>query len=97
MSNGTGPSRAPYIIICSGEIDTIIATTPALKIQAASNAAKALTSFYGDKLTAADTQPISDLQHKMMDSLPKVKKADADAMVAEMFALLHELEDSQQG
>lgn len=96
MSNGTGQSKAPYIIICSGEIDVLAAgsqSVSVLKVKAASDAARNLVSYYGDRLTAEDTQPISHLQHTMMEALPSVKKAAAEMMVSEMFDLLHALED----
>jgi hypothetical protein len=65
MANGTGQSKAPYIIICSGEINLAAARDALGRMQAASNCAAALVTYYGEKLTLADTQPISELQHDM--------------------------------
>lgn len=94
MSNGeAGGSRAPYIIICNGRINLLEAKGSGGKIQAASGAASALVTYYGDQLSSEDTKPISDLQHEMMDNMGKWTKAEAKAKVAEMFALLDALEE----
>lgn len=90
-----GPSEAPYIIICSGRIDRLVAasqTKEALQIKAASDAARNLVVFYRDQVTIDDTGPISDLQHEMMDNFGKWSKVDTDAKIDEMFALLDALE-----
>lgn len=94
MSNGQ--SKAPYIIICSGRIDFLAASTKQEQIQAASNAARNLVVFYGDRVTAEDTGPISDLQHEMMDNMSHTgqwTKSQTEAKVDEMFALLDALEE----
>lgn len=94
MSNG-GPvgSRAPYIIICQGRIGVLNAKTDGDKLQAASDCAAALVSYYGEKLTLEQTEPISDLQHSMMDNFDSWTKDDANLAVASMFVLLDDLED----
>lgn len=88
-----GGSRAPYIIICNGRIDIGVAKNGFEMIRAASRAATDLVSYYGDKLTASDTLPISDLQHQMMDIVnARAVNYSASEMVDEMFALLDALE-----
>ena len=92
MANGQ--SKAAYIIICSGRIDVEVAANSKQKIKAASDAARNLVTFYGDQVTGAETAPISDLQHEMMDNMNTWSKSQADAKVAEMFDLLDALEDA---
>lgn len=94
-------SRAAYIIICNGRINLRAARDPLGRIQAASNCAAALVTYYGERCSQEDTQPISDLQHAMMDmvngdSMP-AGKHHPDEMVDEMFALLEQLEDRMEG
>lgn len=87
-------SRAPYIIICQGRIDVALAKNGFEMIQAASRTAANLVTYYGDKLTNADTRPISDLQHAMMDAVnSRNVTRNASEMVDDMFALLDALED----
>lgn len=98
MSNGgVGGSRAPYIIICQGRIGVLNAKADGDRLQAASDSAAALVSYYGDKLTQAQTDPISGLQHSMMDNFDSWTKSDVDTAVASMFALLDDLEDEMEG
>lgn len=97
MANGTGQSKAAYIIICSGRIDVEAATTSVLRLKAASDTARNLVVFYGDKVTEADTLPISELQHEMMENMRKWGNAKAHTKVAEMFELLDALEDKFEG
>jgi hypothetical protein len=95
-----GGSRAPYIIICQGRIDLALATSGFEMIRASSRAAANLVTYYGDKLSYADTRPISDLQHVMMDVVSGKTTAGSHAtdfqsaseMVDEMFGLLDALE-----
>lgn len=92
-----GGSRAPYIIICQGRIDLLVAKNGMERILAASRAAAALVTYYGDKLTDQDTFPISGLQHDMMEEMDGGLKGErADMMVDEMFALLDALEDKME-
>lgn len=97
-------SRAPYIIICQGRIDVALAKNGFEMIQAASRCAANLVTYYGEKLSNADTRPISDLQHAMMDVVSAQKTAGSHAtgfqtaseMVDEMFALLDALEKKME-
>lgn len=87
-------SRAPYIIICNGRIELALAKSGFEMIRVASRAATNLVTFYGEQLTDADTRPISDLQHKMMDVVSSRNATHSSIeMVDEMFALLDALED----
>ena len=89
-------SKSPYIIICNGRIEVDAATKVPEKIRAASNAAMNLVQFYelhGAPITVEDTTPISDLQHEMMDNLKTLTKSQANAVIAQMFALLDALEE----
>jgi hypothetical protein len=92
MANGTGQSKAPYIIICAGRIDLAAAKNGIERIQAASRAAANLVTYYGDKLTFEDTAPISTVQHAMMEELQTRRRLDVDDLVDEMFVLLDALE-----
>jgi len=93
-------SRASYIIICDGRINLALAKNGFEMIRAASRAATNLVTHYGDKVTNADTKPISDLQHQMMDVVsgtqtPGSHVSDfqsASDMCDSMFALLDALE-----
>jgi hypothetical protein len=89
-------SQANYIIICKGRIRAGQAKSAAEKIIAASDCAtelvKHIDTMNPGKLSNADTNPISELQHEMMDNVGKWSKAEADAAVVEMFDLLDELE-----
>lgn len=87
-------SRAPYIIICNGRIEVEASKKPEEKIRAASNAAMNLTSYYGERCTAAQTTPISDLQHQMMGNLNRWNTLEVNAAITQMFDLLDELEDA---
>ena len=89
-----GQSKAAYIIICDGRIGVAVARDPLGRIQAASNCAAALVTYYGDRLGLADTEPISNLQHEMMELATGKQRKNPDEMVAQMFTLLDELEDS---
>ena len=89
-------SKSPYIIICNGRIEVDTATKVPEKIRAASNAAMTLVQFYelrGAPITVDDTQPISDLQHEMMNHLKTLTKSQANALITQMFALLDALEE----
>lgn len=101
MSNGTGQSKAPYIIICAGRIDLLAAapgTQPFQRqLKAASDAACNLVSYFGDRLTAEQTAPISRLQHSMMDNFDKWGAHEAEIAIEQMFELLDELEDQMSG
>lgn len=95
----TSGSRAPYIIICNGRIESALAPNGYQMIRAASNCATALVAYYGERLTYADTKPISELQHEMMDLVSgraiartRQQPISADEMVDQMFALLDQLE-----
>lgn len=100
MSQPPAGSRAPYIIICSGRIAAAATDDPVQKLKAASDCATALVCHlaivHGDDLTSTDTQPISDLQHFMMDNLLTLKKDEAEVKVKEMIGLLYQLEDKFQ-
>lgn len=95
MSNGSGQSKAPYIIICSGRIDVRAAGGSAKqqRLKAASDAARNLVSYYRDKVTGEQTQPISALQHEIMDNIDTWNNHEVDNAVTLMFELLDELED----
>lgn len=105
MANGDPPSgsRAPYIIICAGRIDVALSRSGFEMIRAASRCAADLVSYYGDRLTDADTKAISDLQHDMMDivegkttmRMPAPPNTSAE-MVDEMFARLDALEQKMK-
>lgn len=105
MSTPEGGSRAPYIIICNGRIDLAAAKNGTEAIQAASSAAMRLTSYYGDKVSRADTYAISKLQHEMMELLTGNAPAgthangfrSASEMADEMFAQLDKLEKQHEG
>lgn len=88
-----GGSRAPYIIICNGRIDLAASRNGVDRVQAASRAATNLVMYYGERLTAVDTEPISRVQHAMMDRLSQRGIAGVDDLVDQMFALLDALED----
>ena len=99
MSNGVVGSRSPYIIICNGRIAVALASNGFEMIRAASQTATNLVIYYGDKLSYADTNPISDLQHEMMslvDGSRGKSLKSADETVDEMFALLDALENKFQ-
>lgn len=106
MANGetVGASRAPYIIICNGRIELAVAPNGFQMLRAASNCATALVTYYGQRLTDADTKPISNLQHEMMEVVEGHKSTgthstgfrNADEMVDEMFALLDALEQKMK-
>jgi adenosylmethionine-8-amino-7-oxononanoate aminotransferase len=85
-------STASYIIICAGRIELAAARNGTEQIKAASGAAMNLVTYYGDKLSDADTKPISQLQHAMMDRLTERGLQGSDDLVDEMFALLDALE-----
>lgn len=95
MSNGQ--SKAPYIIICGGRIAVLEAKGTHAQLKAASDAAVGLTTYYGERCTATQTAPISQLQHDMMDNFNTWNKQEADAAIDEMFELLNELEDEMHG
>ena len=90
-------SQANYIIICKGRIDILLANTYMDKIGFASACATDLVKHIEvtrpGELPEEDAKKISDLQHVMMESIPTVKKSEAEAMVADMFTLLDALED----
>jgi hypothetical protein len=97
MSQPPSGSRAPYIIICSGRIAASATNDPVQKLKAISDCATALVSHlavvHGDQLTFEDTQPISDLQHEIMDGLHEFSKDDAEEKVRDMVRLLYRLEN----
>lgn len=90
-------SKAPYIIICSGRIDVLNAAKNQDKLKAASDTARHLTSYYGERCTAEQTTPISELQHQMMENFKTWNKAQTNQAVTDMFALLDALEDEMGG
>lgn len=96
MSNGTGQSKAPYIILCGGRIHVLNSKDHKDKLQAASDAAVGLTSYYGKRVTAEQSTPISDLQHQMMDNFDVWSKTEAEQAVTDMFALLDALEEEME-
>lgn len=74
-------------------------------IRSASRTAANLVTYYGDRLTDADTKPISDLQHEMMDVVEGMRTPgthstadfrDSAEMVNEMLALLDALEQKMK-
>src|ERR1043165_5145169 len=93
-------SRASYIIICDGRIDLAIAKNGFEMIRAASRTATNLVTYYGEQVTNADTKPISDLQHQMMDVVSGTQTPGSHAkdfqsasdMCDTMFVLLEALE-----
>lgn len=91
-------SLADYVIICDGRIDVAISSNGFHRIRAASRTATELLKFYGDRVTDADAQPISNLQHEMMDLVEgkPSKRISADDMVDQMFGLLEALEDKMK-
>ena len=95
-------SRAPYIIICNGRIELGTSINQFERLRAASRCAAALATYYGDRVTLADTLPISDLQHEMMDLVngkPTTRGRQvksADEMIDEMFARMEALEDKME-
>jgi hypothetical protein len=97
MANGTGQSKAPYIIICGGRIDVLNAKTKEDKLQAASSAAVRLVTYFGNKLNAIQTAPISNLQHQIMENLSTWNRSRAEQGVTDMFALLDALENEMEG
>lgn len=100
MANGSGQSRAPYIIVCAGRIDVLEAapgTQPHQRqLKAASDTARNLVSYFADRLTAEQTTPISKLQHSMMDNFDRWGPHEVEIAVAQMFELLDELEDQMR-
>lgn len=90
-------SQANYVVICEGRIDLLNAGRLTDKLQAASSAASALVRHIDimnpGKLKDADTKPVSDLQHYMMDNFHTMKAREVKEKCAEMFALLDALED----
>lgn len=90
-------SLANYIVICKGRIRLGTAKSVGDKLRAASDAAtelvKHIDTMHEGQLTTADTKPISDLQHYMMDNMDKMRADEADQKVTEMFALLDALEE----
>jgi hypothetical protein len=101
MSEVPPASRATYIIICNGRIGVALASSGFEMIRAASQTATNLMMYYRDRLSYADTEPISKLQHEMMDAVSGTRPAGTGAngfknsseMVDEMFALFDALED----
>ena len=91
-------SRSAYIIICNGRIEVDAAKHPRDRVRqiisAASRAAANLTTYYGERLTAEQSTPISDLQHEMMDNAGEWSIPETETKVTQMFALLNELEDA---
>jgi hypothetical protein len=96
-------SRAPYIIICNGRIELGTAANQFQKLRAASSCAAALVTYYGNRIGLADTLPISELQHEMMDLVngntmqrTRQQPKSADEMVDEMFVHLDALEKKME-
>lgn len=102
MANGGGVvgSRAPYIIICNSRIAVRAAVNdPIAQIQAVSQGATNLVTYYGEKLSDADTKPISTIQHDMMDEVSgrfPLSKMRAEALVNQMFNELDALEEKMK-
>ena len=92
--------QATRTIICNGRIDLALAKNGFEMIRAASRAATNLVTYYGDRVSYADTKAISDLQHQMMDvvqgqTTPGSHASDfqsASDLCDDMFALLDALE-----
>lgn len=98
MPKPRGHNPSIYIIICGGRINNLRAVSPQDKIGAASECAVRLVSqlelLYPGDITKEQSQPITDLQHEMMDNMTTWTKAEAESKVVEMFDLLDALEDS---
>lgn len=94
-ANSMSQNHNSQIITCNGRIDLALAKNGFEMIQAASRAATALVVFYGDRVTDADTKPISELQHKMMKSVESRSASPftASDMCDDMFALLDKLKE----
>lgn len=90
-------SQANYIIICRGRIAYAAANTTVDKVKALSDVATELVchidTMNPGELGDADTQPISDLQHFLMDNLGSITPQQVEVKSVEMFALLDALED----
>jgi hypothetical protein len=97
MSDPPPPaSTASYIIICSGRIAVQATKDPLQKIKAASDCASQVVSFieltHGSQVTPADTLPVSNLQHEMMNKMLEWNKEEIEAKCKSMFYLLYQLE-----
>ena len=88
-------SGAPYIIICSARIAVAIAKESTDKLNAVSQGASQLCTYYAVRMRSAldNTKllPISELQHYIMDNLG-MQKEEAEEKCTEMLALMDALE-----
>ena len=93
-------STANYVIICNGRIDYATATDQGAKIRALSQAAVNLLSHIEvtqpHALSEADTKPISDLQHFLMDNAATITDERLSLCATEMFNYLDALEDKTE-
>jgi hypothetical protein len=99
MPNPRGHNPSTYIIICGRQTQVLATDDPKQKIVAASLCAGEVVSFLSQaaKVTMADVQEISDLQHTMMNGIVMYTQAQAEQRCVEMFDLLDELEDKFSG
>jgi len=90
-------SLSQYVIICKGRIDYATGADTGAKIRALSDAAAFLLHHIEvtqpGRLSEADTKPISDLQHYLMDHAGDITPADLELHAVEMFNYLDALED----
>lgn len=90
-------SQANYIIICKGRIDFATAADTGAKIRALSDAATNLVSHIDimspGALSEADTKPISDLQHELMNHALTMSADQVRMHGVEMFNFLDAIEE----
>lgn len=93
-------SLANYVIICDAEIGVLSTDNVPEKIRFASNGAKDVVTFLelsASGVTDADTKPVSDIQHDLMDGIHTMKKEEAEAKIQELFTALRVLEKKFSG
>jgi hypothetical protein len=97
MSNGTGQSKAPYIIICAGQTGVRSVDNPSHKITYASECAadfmKHMEITRPGQVSDEDFETVSDLQHAMMNVVASATLAEAEKLCKDMFTLLRGIED----
>lgn len=96
MSNGTGQSKAPYIILCAGQLAVLSTDKPKEKLNHASQCAANFVTYadtvHPGVLATSDYETISELQHSFMDIMPTATKDEANRLSADMFVLLENAE-----
>lgn len=92
-------SGSPYIIICSVETDVALAETLGAKVTAVSKGASQLVGWMQTNykhFNVVDAQPISTIQHQLMDWAKadiELTNDQVEQKVATLLTAFHELED----